>query len=142
MNREPEYRGKRVDNGEWVYGNYHANEAKDTHFILIPYILKWHPNAPEITCVGYNVIPSTVGQYTGRKDTHENKLFGGDIVSGKWPYASKGVIVWDNARCGFFIKPMNAMGKASYDPYYKMNSVKNILQIGTIHDPKEQDDPR
>jgi len=132
MNRETEYRGKRVDNSAWVYG------TGLTDFLNIETI--WRSGNTCWLWSSYSwipIIPSSVGQYTGRKDTHANKLFGGDIVSGKWPYASKGVIVWDDNRCGFFIKPLNALGKASYDPYYKMNSVKNIKRIGNIHDTEE-----
>lgn len=62
-NREILFRGKRVDNGEWVYGYYCEvemfNHAGIEHFII------------EYSCDGvqYIVIPETVGQFTGLYDS-------------------------------------------------------------------------
>lgn len=58
MQREIKLRGKRVDNGEWVYGYYFQG------FTGISYILVMHDHILRMTEM-YEVDPFTIGQYTG-----------------------------------------------------------------------------
>lgn len=72
--REILFRGKRVDNGKWVYGN----------------LLQYHNGQRGILELGglkiFSVIPSTVGQFTGHTDKNDVKIFEGDVVdmTGQW----------------------------------------------------------
>ena len=85
------FRGKRVDNGKWTEGYFF--KSWDKVFLL------WGmtgdcPNMEE-------VVPETVGQFTGLCDKNGKKIFEGDIVES--PNGTQGFIEWQNAECAFLV---------------------------------------
>ena len=134
--REILFKGKRLDNGEWVEGGYDYMEEYST---IYDSLCSCHS--------AYEVDPETVGQYTGLIDKNRVKIFEGDIVKfGKHTYVI-------NFECGSF----NLFDKSGYmitkigginDHCYSLMNLYleccgegdvayNLEIIGNIHDNKE-----
>ena len=138
--REILFRGKRKDNGEWGYGDLIHNdngfndqvfianliigENEDKHqFDDDEILLGWSP---------YNVIPSTIGQYTGLTDKNGRKIFEGDIV--RYGDTIHKVVFEQRSGTAYFglvYSPFETL------PFGHYQDLKQIEIIGNIYDNPE-----
>lgn len=114
--REILFRGKTFCDGDWVYGGITWNPSRKKFFI--------HTDWEEA-----NVIPETVGQYTGLTDKNGVKIFEGDIL-----HAAQGdfVVRWSESICSFV-----AGEKERMRPCMNSGTVKCYEVIGNIFDNPE-----
>lgn len=81
------FRGKRLDNGKWIYGGYFKHDtvkicfASDDphtkHYIIRDGSCDWNFEPPLEYC---EVDPETVCEFTGWRDNHRQMVFENDVV--------------------------------------------------------------
>ena len=88
--RESKFRGKRIDNGEWVYGGFHKHlkvtpsptgagkprENDYAYLIIESGFSDWEMPRP---IEAHEVIPETVGEFTGLLDKNGVEVYDDDI---------------------------------------------------------------
>ena len=102
MKLEIKYRGKSIDNGEWVYGSALVSDTLSSIIIINHAIDKlWAINS-------VNVIPESISQFVGLKDKNGKDIYEKDIVSHKYRrvwqteiHISK--VVWNQEYCCFYL---------------------------------------
>lgn len=153
MSREILFRGKRIDNGEWVEGGYAENDGKAFIAIRTRYIpdtrdwdtAEYYENNPCYCLTMIEVDPETVCQYTGLTDKNGRKIFEGDIVRDIFNASVAGIVRYGDYRntfnddehgghVGFYIEWKKKRDLLRKDLVYW---VKNSEFIGNIFDNPE-----
>lgn len=122
--REIKFRGKRVNDCEWVYGDLLRIHG-------VPYI---YPDPAPNGWNDYEVIPDTVGQFTGLLDKNGKEIYEGDIVANDFgnAYIVNMAVEW--CTDGYW-----ALHEIDGDDtmHFVADYLKEIELIGNIHDNPE-----
>lgn len=129
MDREILFRGKRTDNGEWIYGYYFYDDFYKKAYITVGnYCMSLDRECPNKRILSaFEVIPKTVGQYTGLTDKNGKKIFEGDIIKirNKTRYVFFGVCRYRHTNYGEYAVDLS------------VKDGSNCEVIGNIHDSLE-----
>lgn len=140
MKREIKFRGKRVDNGQWAYGDLSVEYDGTT---IISYwasvLLEPENNYSEMTSCSFEVVPETVGQYINRKDKDGKDIYESDIVDVvdgadgliNEMKAGRYKVVYSQVDCAFILEQLDGKNGIAFD------ECMLLTVVGNIHDNPE-----
>lgn len=112
MSREIKFRGLRTDGKGWVYGHYWYDNQNKKHKITI--------DLPDDNFRCYEVIPESVGQFIGIKDSKGVDIYEGDVLYCEY---------WDG--CEYAVEYDQDNRYIGY--WFPKYDEKEIKVIGNIH---------
>ena len=146
--REILFRGQSVDDSEWIEGFVFNDGLMDSSRLFIgDFVIveakgkthdKWH-------VVGHDfeeVIPETVGQYTGLIDKNGKRIFEGDIGKYKQTDGAKqngnpiiciGKVIYNAKTASYAVDSKDEAGRKYFDYF----PIKDFEIVGNIHDNPE-----
>lgn len=135
------FRGKRVDNGEWIEGSLISGAfttlGRDIKYILCP-------DKADYDCFEdfseengiFEVITETVGQYTSFTDKNGTKIFEGDICR-KFKSGDCVSVAWHGTMAGYVWSKRKENNRYIFDfgDLFRVSDKYEV--IGNIHDNPE-----
>lgn len=125
MMREIKFRGRRVDNGEWVYGCLGRHTLLDAMIIDRPYLAQ----NGDLAALNYWMVgPSTVGQFTGWQDVDGNDIYEGDMVEFLGDRVYRGIVSYQGT--AFVVKADGITDTLDAIDI----ELQNLIVLDTIHE--------
>ena len=130
--REIVFRGKRLDNGEWIYGAFMPGNVCHKCQIVTSWIGEDEQHRHWVKA--FPVDEDTAGQYTGLKDKNGQRIFEGDILQFTNDDGEKSLYICEWAQHGWYTRPFEDYLLGDYlDEFFCHYSIV----IGNIHDNPE-----
>jgi uncharacterized phage protein (TIGR01671 family) len=139
MERKIKFRGRRTDSGEWIYGYYAVLGGKHYIYTGERGVFQASPAHPVMydDYMATEIIPETVGQFTGLSDSSGKEICEGDIftINGKFPKTVK-FIDERAAFCVTDIRRLKEDANIWVQPYpgWWRHQLRVIKVTGNIHD--------
>lgn len=129
MNRQIKFRGKRVDNGEWVYGNYFhvIKNGEILHIIGVGLVNN--------KGIGWQVKPATISQLIGETDKNGVEIFENDILDN--PKFGKKICLYKGREFSFRSLEKKWPNLSDGYDWQRHFYVGDAEVIGNIHDNPE-----
>jgi uncharacterized phage protein (TIGR01671 family) len=137
--REYKFKGKRVDNGEWVYGKLFFLDNPKYYSILpigsdVYSEISANGETGRYLIEPVEVVPETIGQHTGLLDKNGKEIYEGDVLRNvdnplvdKLPFK----VVWNDYYGAWFWLALE--GEDRTDHFYQ-SIASDCESIGNIHD--------
>lgn len=133
--REILFRGKRVDNGEWFFGNLDLRQFGGSFYACIIHQLSMWKTTK------FEVVPETVGQYTGLTDKNGKKIFEGDILDYCFSWRKVklyGRVGFSQKHVGYFLYDKNFEMMPGIEDCATMKVVGNKFDTPELWEEKEK----
>jgi len=130
MQGEIKFRGKMIDNGEWVYGDYGrlSVRLKDGTEKICHYI--------GADLAFRQVDPETVGQLTGLKDKNDKGIYKSDICRTFKDFQDE--VVYQDGAFGYCVEHQGFISFAeNHNFHWKNGKSEHIEVIGNVFDNPE-----
>lgn len=160
--REILFSGKRLDNGEWVEGYLIEQDIPEYHcYIVVSFKAEQDNRHTDILeCDIFEVVPETIGQYSGLTDKNGKKIFEGDVFEfpdevfesyytdcgaeyNSWETKNRGVVGYCEDYGRFdFVQYLHNENSVDADLHENGNLqfadfIRDLEVIGNIHDNPE-----
>lgn len=135
MNREILFRGKEINNEKWHYGDLLRFGNKRYINICPRFVDEYIVEEDKIALYSFGnfieVIPETIGRYTGLTDRNGVKIFEGDIIKGKGKNVF--VVEYNQNIASFITKGFGTLAC----PCMNIGTMEYYEAVGNIHDNPE-----